>query len=75
MAIKTKQPAHKIEIDLDGPGGNAFALLGVAHRLCRDLDLDLDFNKISREMMAGDYENLIQVFDRHFGEYVDLVRS
>jgi len=26
------------------------------------------------EMMSGDYENLIEVFGRDFGDYVDLIR-
>lgn len=70
MAFIKKQ--RKPQIDLSGPGGNAFALLGHAHSLCKQLGKDAD--AISKEMMAADYENLIQVFDREFGEYVDLVR-
>ena len=26
------------------------------------------------DMKSDDYENLISVFDRHFGDYVDLIR-
>jgi hypothetical protein len=70
MAFTKKQ--RKLQIDLSGPGGNAFALLGHARSLCKQLGKDAD--AISNEMMAADYENLIQVFDREFGEYVDLVR-
>jgi len=34
----------------------------------------LDKQKIMFEMTSGNYENLISVFDRYFGEYVDLYR-
>lgn len=70
--IKSKG-GRKQEIDLDGPSGNAFVLLGVARDLAKQLGLD--WNAISADMRSGDYEHLIQVFDNHFGEYVDLVRS
>jgi hypothetical protein len=36
--------------------------------------LNLDGNAIVTEMMTGDYENLLQVFDKHFGSYVILER-
>ena len=42
MAIKSKykRKNKKIEIDLTGPDGNAFVLLGYAKRLSRELGLD-----------------------------------
>jgi hypothetical protein len=36
--------------------------------------LDLDSTQIREEMMAGDYENLVAVFDKYFGDYVVLER-
>ena len=36
--------------------------------------LGLDGKLIQAEMMKGDYENLINVFDKHFGEFVTLYR-
>ena len=63
---------HDIQIDLTGPQGNAFYLLGLAKRLAKQLDKD--GKEITREMMAGDYEHLLQVFDREFGDYVTLYR-
>jgi len=59
-------------IDLTGPEGNAFFLMGRAHRFARDLGLDGD--AIITEMKSGNYENLVQVFDRYFGDYVILER-
>lgn len=61
-----------LTIDLTGPDGNAFFLLGYAKRLAKQLDLN--YNKISTEMMAGDYENLLEVFEKYFGEFVQLER-
>ena len=64
-----------IEIDLTGPQGNAFFLLGTASRLGRQLGLDSDeIGIILRQMRSGDYENLINVFDRNFGDFVTLYR-
>ena len=64
--------ANKIEIDLTGPEGNAYYLLGLANKLC--VTYDLDPNIVHKEMMASDYENLLQVFDNYFGEIVNLYR-
>ena len=70
--IKAKEEKLGIEIDLTGPDGNAFSLIGLAGTLSRSLDLD--GKKIQAEMMSGDYENLINVFDREFGAFVTLYR-
>ena len=61
-----------IHIDLTGPDGNAFVLIGKAVKLANHLGLDE--KKIREEMMSGDYENLIKVFDHHFGHVVTLYR-
>jgi hypothetical protein len=70
--IREKQPQSEIVIDLTGPDGNAYALLAYAKRLAQQLDLD--FNQIKDEMTSGDYENLLEVFDNNFGEFVILER-
>ena len=59
-------------IDLTGSQGNAFFLMGQASRYARQLGLDGD--AIIAEMKSGNYENLVAVFDRHFGDYVILER-
>ena len=68
---KAKMPVRH-SIDLTGPDGNAFVLLGVAHRLCADLGKD--WPKIQANMMSDDYAHLIEVFDAEFGEWVTLYR-
>ena len=70
--IKPKQKTNGIEIDLTGPQGNAFYLLGTAKNLAKQLDLN--GKQIMEEMMSGDYENLLQVFDKNFGMFVTLYR-
>jgi len=70
--IRDKQPKSEIVIDLTGPDGNAFALLAYAKRFAQQLSYD--FNQIKDEMTSGDYENLVQVFDEYFGDFVILER-
>ena len=74
MAIKsiTEKLKGKIEIDLTGPDGNAYALMGYATNLAKALDLDKD--QILKEMMSGDYENLLQVMEKYFGDYIIMYR-
>lgn len=74
MIVK-KQKTNRIEIDLTGPQGNAFFLLGTASKLGRQLGWDRDEIEILlRQMKRGDYENLLQVFDKNFGSFVTLYR-
>jgi hypothetical protein len=72
MAIKKKVSKSTIEIDLTGPNGNAFYLIGTARKLSKQLGLDSE--AIQTEMMSGNYENLLKVFDKHFGHFVTLYR-
>lgn len=70
--IKTKERTGLIEIDLAGPEGNAYYLLGTANNLAKKLGLNSE--AILNEMKSGDYENLINVFDKYFGSFVILYR-
>lgn len=72
MIRKKQERTEPIVIDLTGPDGNAFALMGYASNFARQLGIDKE--PIIKEMMSGDYENLLQVFDRHFGKFVILER-
>ena len=74
MAILEKKHT-KIEIDLKSSQGNAFALIGLARQYGKQLDFDNNkIDSIIKDMMSGNYENLITVFDKHFGDYIDLIR-
>ena len=70
--IRDKKPIKELVIDLTGPEGNAFVLLGYAKKLANQLDLNYDI--IRTEMTSSDYENLIQVFDKYFGSIIILER-
>jgi len=72
MIKSKKEMKSGIEIDLTGPEGNAYVLLGYARNFAKQLDLDIE--EIQKEMTSGDYENLIEVFDREFGSFVTLYR-
>lgn len=70
--IRDKTTKSEIIIDLTGPDGNAYVLMGKAKGLAKQLNLDP--TKVINEMTSGDYENLIQVFDKYFGDYIILER-
>jgi len=67
-----KKIASSPVIDLTGPDGNAFVLLGKAKSWSKELGLD--FSKIQAEATSGDYENLLQVLDNYFGDFVIFER-
>ena len=71
--ITTKHPKKtKIEIDLTGPEGNAFALLGIAKDLCHKTGIE--WEPVKNEMTSSDYEWLLQVMDYHFGDFIIMYR-
>ena len=61
-----------ITIDLSGPDGNAFVLIGYANNLAKQMDLDR--KAIVNDMMSRDYDHLLEVFENHFGMVVSLKR-
>jgi hypothetical protein len=60
------------EIDLNGPDGNAFALMATAETVAKQLGLDPQ--PIIEDMMSADYDHLLEVFEQHFGEFFVLSR-
>jgi len=71
MTLVARKPARKHVIDLNGPEGNAWSVLGIGSNLARAMNID--FEPIRKEMMSGDYRHLVETFDKHFGEHVDLI--
>ena len=61
-----------ITIDLSGPDGNAFVLIGYANNLAKQMDLD--GKAIVNDMMSRDYDHLLEVFENNFGMVVRLER-
>lgn len=72
---------EKRSIDLRGPSGNAYVILGIAKNLANQLkEADpekYDWDKIQKEMTpkSGDYKNLVLTFERYFGDYVDIYNA
>ena len=74
MTIKSvdELAERRREIDLTGPEGNAFFLLGTAKHFAKQLDLD--WKDLQERMTSGDYEHLLEVFEEEFGDFVTLYR-
>jgi hypothetical protein len=72
---KSEKEIKQLEIDLTGPQGNAFVLLSTAEELGLSLGFPKEIrNNIADLMRSGDYDNLVEVFDMWFGDYVILWR-
>lgn len=75
IMIRAKSPeTTEIVIDLTGPDGNAYSLMATAKHYANMIGGKLVADDIVNEMMAGDYENLIKVFDKYFGYFIILER-
>ena len=75
MAILSKDTTKKLTIDLTGPDGNAYYLMGTACNLMKQLKFTPEeADGVLDEMKSSDYENLIKVFDKYFGSVIDLER-
>tara|TARA_B100000282_G_C31269780_1_gene281593 strand:- start:261 stop:488 length:228 start_codon:yes stop_codon:yes gene_type:complete len=75
MIRKKQEQTGPIVIDLTGPDGNAFALIAYANRFAKQLGYTpQQRGDLNTEMMGGDYENLLEVFDKAFGDFVILER-
>ena len=75
----TENRRDKIEIDLTGPQGNVFFLIGTARDLGKQLNRlrgadYIDVKAITEDMMSDDYEHAIDVMEEHFGDYIILYR-
>lgn len=61
-------------INLGGPEGNAFALIGQARRWAKDLDYkENDVDELVKDMTSSDYKYLVKVFDFHFGNHCTII--
>lgn len=72
MIKSISQKTTQVEVDLLGPDGNAFVLIGKARAWAKQLGLDP--GAIEREMTSSDYEHLVQTLEKHFGDYVVFYR-
>jgi hypothetical protein len=72
MIVNNSPKKDKIEIDLKGPQGNVFVLLGIAKDLSNKFGYDWEV--IYTQMTESDYEWLIQTMDSYFGDHIILYR-
>ena len=73
---KSDKPVQeKVELDLTGPQGNSYYLLGVAKRLGEQLGYsDKRIKAIQHVMCLSNYEGLVHTFHEEFGDYVIIWR-
>ena len=62
-------------IDLHGSQGNAFALMAIAEDFLRQMGRRDEFRAMRTEMMSGDYNNLLLVFQTKFGDLVEFANQ
>ena len=74
MTIRKKTDADRPLIDLSGPQGNAYYLMGVVIQTFRRSGAPDLGEAIVAEMKKGDYEHLVKTFDLYLGEHFDIVR-
>mgnify|MGYP003679196487 CR=1 FL=1 len=71
--IVEKDTMGEINIDLTGPQGNAFYLLGTASKWCKQLGYDQEETEfLLNDMKSSDYDHLVKTFDNAFGHFVIL---
>lgn len=75
IVSREEMPKRPIEIDLSGPDGNAYVLMGYARTLGRQLGFSEEKIKaIIKVMMLTNYDGLLATFDEQFGDYVILYK-
>ena len=72
--IRRKPKKFRPQIDLSGPQGNAYYLMGVVEKTFRQSGAPYLGRAIVEEMKQGDYEHLVKTFDLYLGEHFDIVR-
>ena len=75
MRVKKESMERGVVIDLTGPEGNAFCLLGYAQRWAEAgmAANDTSTEVILKEMQSDDYENLVNTLEYYFGHFITLM--
>ena len=64
-ATTPKYPNVIVEMDIDGPDGNAFAIMGRVQAALRKAGATKEeLNQYTMDSMSGDYDNLLATADR-----------
>jgi len=83
--ITSKPQTGKVEIDLNGPDGNAFVMMGIAKNVHKTLnrnglsptDSEGEYktsDEVQTEMQSGDYEHLVDTMELFYGDYIIMYR-
>lgn len=65
---------EKPVIDLNGPQGNAFCLFGMVSQYGKQLNWNKEkIDNVLKEMRESDYVHLVRVFEREFGDYLEII--
>lgn len=77
MTIRSRsEMARKIQIDLQGPKGNAFDLMAIAENIGRQLKVPKEKrDAIQKDMMSSDYDHLVATLEKHYGDYIDIYET
>jgi hypothetical protein len=60
-----KYPNVIVEIDVDGPDGNAFSIMATVSKALRNAGASKEeISQYTMDSMSGDYENLLAAADR-----------
>lgn len=63
-----------ITVDLEGPGGNAFSIMGVVKKVARATNkTQEETENIIQQMTSGDYENLLSVVEENFPDQIEFI--
>lgn len=75
MTLLKKRTPRRMEIDLSGPQGNAFFLLSLAADIAKKSygRSETEINEMLNDMRSKDYRHMVETFDNHFGDTVDLI--
>lgn len=68
MAIKEYTPNNTI--DLSNEDGNVFVLIALTYKVGKQLKMDAQ--AIVDQMISSTYGNALAVFNREFGDFIDL---
>lgn len=74
MAILKLETPSQLVVDLRGPEGNAYVLIGLAERLGKTLGFSPDEREdIQNRLKSKDYNHLVHVMEHYFGHCVNFV--
>lgn len=59
-------------IDLNGPDGNAYFIIGTVKKVAEDKGLD--WKEIVTRLTSGDYQNILNIVEEEFGDDIILCR-